>query len=358
MVVDQFVVCFVSLLLPCLLCASSVCAQELRDQEALVCEPGPNLTECLASAPETAGNERHGGTAETAASATDCGEPASTFSAKEHTLHGQASRNVRKFMQNQSVDTRNFSSIYEAEVTGDYSFDNDNCRALALHGVVAEPIEGQNGVNFHSGSLLLSCSVPVNVKVRNALVKIAGGSIVFIKANQYVALVMNLHDEHHRSVVVHIGERSYTLTPGRELVLTSMLNLTYDEANLTPGIWYRSVQEDFPLMDTKVFLTQFSTLSTLRVIPVVRKVASFRKHHGDKIVKTAAAVYAVSRDRHEFRWKLDDAEVHNSRHESELRMPAVLTSHALPPSQSEPACSATSPDKHWQKYRALAQQRK
>lgn len=320
MTTENFVVCFISLLIICPLSDTRACAQELPNT---IKKTNDRLTKTpwLVSAPEALRNNK-------IALATE-GEQADTPrkapAASEMTLHGQAEKRVKKYLQRTS-DTRNFSSLYEAEVSGNYRFDEEGCKRLASHGVIAEPSEGANAVRFHTGSMLLTCSVPVNIRVRNANVQIAAGSIVFIKANPYVALVMNLHDEHHHSVEVNIGERTYSLAPGRELVLTSMLNLTYDEANMTPGIWFRSVHEDFPTRDSKVFLTQFSTLSTLREIPVVRKVASYRREHGAKIVKTAAAVYAVSHDRHVFRWKLDELEIKKSREISSARIPRAVVS--------------------------------
>lgn len=326
MVAKQSLVCFVNMI--GLVCAASATAQDAGTKEAKK-EESNSQSICSTGAPEAARDK----VTALAPESQKTVAPAAASGAKEPLLQGHATRRARPSRGQPRHDGRNFSSLYEAEVTGAYTFTAENCRALAAHSVIVEP--EKDGVRFHTGSLLVSSSVPQTVYVRNARVDIAPGSIVFIKANQYVALVMNLHDEHHPSVSVQVDQRKYTLAPGRELALTNLLYLTYDEANLTPGIWYRSVTEDFPTLDTKVFLTQFSTLSTLRVLPVVRKVASFRKTAGEKIVKTAAAVFTVSHDPHVFRWKLDDAEISQSRKVSSARLPQKVVNAATPPNSSE-----------------------
>lgn len=196
----------------------------------------------------------------------------------------------------------------EASLVGRICFNPETMPLLSSKGIVALPGDHEQHLLLSRGSVLLAPTNQIKVEVPNAEVSMAPGSIVYIREKDNDTAILNLHDEHMNAVSVRSGGLEVYLPPGRAMILTNKMDADFDDVNPCSGLWYRTVYKNRTSDNVHAFVTQFSTISAAWILPAVRKLALGKTHHSDKLIKTAAAVYQVSRDRKEFRYKLDDRE--------------------------------------------------
>ncbi len=189
----------------------------------------------------------------------------------------------------------------EVHLQGEANFDPCNLGKFKNKCLLAEPGCSKNILSLYRGRVLFDCTNDVYLSTPDARVKIARGSIVYVYSTGESLAVLNLHDLHRRSVVLELDHEKIEIPPGREILLTRYCDLEFDEARLTPGIWYRSVYELPSRPGLKLFLTQFSTISAAAIFPSVHKLTAKKNKSGDRLVKTFAAVIKASRDGQQFR---------------------------------------------------------
>lgn len=194
------------------------------------------------------------------------------------------------------------SGIDEAVVFGNQEFDNGMVERLNKKGLVSAIEPSLKRFVLYRGKLLLACSKEIHLLLANADVELAPNSMVYVSDNgRGTCVILNLHDEHSNAVKVHVGQANITLPPGRQLILTSWTDAGFDDVNLCCGIGFRSVSEFKPVPTIKAFCTQYSLMSATHVLPAVLKLAKSNTKEGNKMIKTAAAVFAATGFPNDFR---------------------------------------------------------
>ncbi|MBX9686459.1 MAG: hypothetical protein K2X27_07125 [Candidatus Obscuribacterales bacterium] len=188
----------------------------------------------------------------------------------------------------------------EVLLSGFADFDKENLNIFKGKAVLDALACRKNSLSLYKGRVLFNCKNDLELNTPDASIKIRKGSIVYVYSTGESVLILNLHDYHWHSVEAFVDGQRIEIPPGRELLITRYANLSFDEARLCPGIWYRSVYELISKPALKVYLTQFSSISAYHIFPSVRKLASDKKTV-KKLTKTFAAVLTVSRDRQSFR---------------------------------------------------------
>lgn len=194
----------------------------------------------------------------------------------------------------------------ELTINGLAEFNKEKVELLEKKAVLLKKDCRANSLGLYRGRVLFDCDNDVSVLTPDAKIRIARGSIVYVYSTGESLVVLNLHDDKRRAVLVTVQDKEFELPPGRELLVTHYGNLKFDEARLCPGVWYRTVQELLNAGSLKVYQTQFSTISAAAIFPAVHKLAQGKK--GMKLAKTFAAVITVSRDRQPFRPHCDNEE--------------------------------------------------
>ena len=189
----------------------------------------------------------------------------------------------------------------EVTVTGVADFDELEGSGLKEKCLLVESLCHDGNLGFYRGRVLFNCKNDLHVVTPDATVDVRRGSIVYLYSTGESMVILNLHDDHRRSVMAHVDGEEIEIPPGREVLITRYRDLSFDDARLCPGIWYRSVHELVSRPKLKVYLTQFSTISAAAIMPSVHKVVQKRDRTAEKLAKTFAAVITISRDRQRFR---------------------------------------------------------
>lgn len=224
-------------------------------------------------------------------------------------LRGEVSKNSHFFAPSISDSSELESKIegtsaWEVILHGDVKFTPQLLERFRSSAVFSDIGDHSRHIKLYIGNILTDCSEPMTVDLALGRVKISPGAIVYFRASQTGTAIMNFHDDHRNSVKVSVGDLNIDLPPGRMLLLTSQKGRDFDELNPCTGVWYKSLYEKQVNDKTKIFLTQFSLMSASALMPSVKRLSALRKNRGNKIAKTFAAVYLISRDRHPFRPKL------------------------------------------------------
>lgn len=193
---------------------------------------------------------------------------------------------------------------YSDEVTIDGVADFDKLRndsTVKEKCLLVDALCRDSNLGIYKGRVLLNCKNDVHVVTPDATVDVGKGSIVYLYSTGESVVILNLHDDHRGSVKAHVDGEEIEIPPGREVLVTRYPDLSFDDARLCPGIWYRSVWELVSKPKLKVYLTQFSTISAAAIMPSVHRVIQKKDKTADKLAKTFAAVIMVSRDRQKFR---------------------------------------------------------
>lgn len=190
---------------------------------------------------------------------------------------------------------------------------------LKSRDIVAEKGHHESHLVLANGSLLLAPKNRVDVTVPNAEINIEPGAIVYIRTKNNNTAVLNLHDERVNAVNIKSTNTNYYLPPGRVMLITDERYTDFDNANPCPGLWYRSVFRHESKEGITRLVSQFSPLSAAWILPCVRNLILAKSSHGNKIIKTGAAVTVMSRDRKDFRYRLENHE----------RSPVLLVSGKL-----------------------------
>lgn len=221
-------------------------------------------------------------------------------------LRGEVSKNSR-FSTPKLSDVESKlegTSGWEVILHGDLKLTPQLLQRFRSSSVFSDLGDHSRHLKLYIGNVLADCSDPLTVDLSLARVRLAPGSIVYFRASQTGTAILNFHDDHRNSVKVTVGEMQIDLPPGRMLLLTDQKGRDFDELNPCTGVWYKSISEKQVNEKTRVFMTQFSLMSAAALMPSVKRLSALRKHRGNKIAKTFAAVYSISRDRHPFRPKL------------------------------------------------------
>ncbi|MBX9568016.1 MAG: hypothetical protein K2X77_03935 [Candidatus Obscuribacterales bacterium] len=233
-------------------------------------------------------------------------ENSSPPSAGKILLQGEVSKNSRFFAPKISdVESKlEGTSSWELILHGDVKFTPELLQRFRSSAVFSDLGDHPRHIKLYIGNILADCSDPMTVDLSLARVKLSPGAIVYFRASQTGTAIMNFHDDHRNSVKVSVGDMQIDLPPGRMVFVTDKKGRDFDELNPCSGVWYKSLYEKQVNDKTRVFMTQFSLMSAAELMPSVKRLSALRKHRGNKIAKTFAAVYLISRDRHPFRPKL------------------------------------------------------
>lgn len=198
-------------------------------------------------------------------------------------------------------------------------FGQPTMSSLKSEGIVAEKGRHDSHLVLSSGSLLLAPKNTIAISVPNAEINVAAGAIVYIRTKGNNTAILNLHDDRVNAVNVLSAHTRYYLPPGRIMLVTEDHYTDFDNANPCPGLWYKTVYTHESTEGITRLVSQFSPLSAAWILPSVRHLILNRSSHGNKIMKTCAAVTVMSRDHKQFRYKLDGNE----------RSPVLLVSGKL-----------------------------
>lgn len=183
----------------------------------------------------------------------------------------------------------------EALLAGEFVLDRNAAENLNRLGFVSVLDEQLNRFVLYKGRLLLACKKPVRLLLANADLDIAANSLVYISDNGAgTCEILNLHDEHSEAVLVRVGETQFELAPGRQVLLSSNLNSGFDDLNLCAGLRFRNVSQSNPVPTIKAFFSQYALPSAMQVSPAICRLAKSGTKQGNRMLKTAAAVYAAS----------------------------------------------------------------
>lgn len=193
----------------------------------------------------------------------------------------------------------------ETILSGTLHFGRQTMLLLNSKGIAGQRGDSDNQLVLTAGSILFAPENKIEVVLPHMRVELDPGSIVYIRQTDTSAAILNLHDEHSNSVLIHTSKKSNYLKPGHVLVLTSKEeDVDFEQSNPCPGLWFRTIYKSRQDDGITIFVTQFSTLSAAWISPTIRHYCSNPKN-GGKLSKTAAAVYAVTKDHKEFRYTLE-----------------------------------------------------
>lgn len=213
-----------------------------------------------------------------------------------------------------AADAVSYAVPYSEEsiLRGSPMFEGEQCKRLQEQGLRLGPQCHANTLDFSRGRILVNCNRAIHLLVPHARIDIAPGAIVYVYTTAESTAILNLHDEHNQSAKVHVADQVIDVPACRELLVSPHPELTFDTATLCWGIGFRTLYEMHPEPGVKAYLTQFSTLTAIHALPIVRQLVHARSKAGDKIVKTAVAVFLSTHDRQSFRYETDSARTQSS----------------------------------------------
>lgn len=202
----------------------------------------------------------------------------------------------------------------ECTLLGNIRFDDATLKRMKESGIVtktstqAQPHHPSHVLELFRGRLLIAPQNAITINVTDATIRLAPHTVAYIYATGTSTSILNLHDTHRHAVIAEfIDGSSIDLPPGRELLITRWTDLSFDDARLFPGVWYRTVYDMRPAPGVRVFLTQSSTLSAACIFPAVKKLVATNPYYRQTLMKTFAAVIQVSHDPTPFRPKMESS---------------------------------------------------
>jgi hypothetical protein len=165
------------------------------------------------------------------------------------------------------------------------SFDAGTVNALAAHGVVSGKGTGNKFFNLEKGKVLFAPQTDIDVKTHEANVLIAANSLVWIVETGNDVSILDLSDTHSGAVKVVNGNNRIDLVPGRGVVLTKVLNGTFEDINPMPDVSYRNLTSSQFGSGTKAVLAEYSLVSALNNVATLRNLRTSK----DKTSRRLAA---------------------------------------------------------------------
>jgi hypothetical protein len=194
----------------------------------------------------------------------------------------------------------------EALLAGDFSLDKNTAESLNRLGLVCNLDQALERFVLYRGRLLLASHKPVRLLLANADLEIAANSVVYVSDDGAgTCEILNLHDEHRQAVLVRVGETQFELPPGRQVLLSSNLNREFDELNLCAGLRFRGANQLRPVPTIKGLYSQYALPSAIQILPAINRLAKSKTREANRVLKTAAAVYAASGYPNDFCTKVD-----------------------------------------------------
>lgn len=238
----------------------------------------------------------------------------------------QAGSRPPKILRGEIEKRNRKQKVYSAAIDESPKLEGSTGWELILHGdvklspallqkfrnsnVFSDVGEHPRHLKLYIGNVLTDCSENMTIDLALGRLEITPGAIVYIRASQTGTAIFNFHDDHRDSVKLKVGKTTMYIPPGRMVLLSEHKSRDFDDLNPCAGVWYKTVcekklteNEKSLSGQTRIFMTQFSLLSAVGVMPSVKTLAALRKARGEKIAKTFAAVYLITRDRASFRPK-------------------------------------------------------
>ncbi len=143
-----------------------------------------------------------------------------------------------------------------------------------------------------TGSILAVPTKDTIFKTPVAEVKVAAKSMALIVCFTGGVAVYNFDDSHHKSVVVSVGERNVTLTPGTSAVIGSVKAANLGEINPAQLICYRKTKAIQLTEGLKAFHSEFALNTGIAAVRPLRDLV--RSEHkaaiqvAQRMIKTTA----------------------------------------------------------------------
>jgi hypothetical protein len=149
-------------------------------------------------------------------------------------------------------------------------------------------------VALNNGSVIFTPSVDTTVQTPFGNVDIDARSIVLVIASNHGLAVYNLDDQHRDAVKIHAGNRTMTLAPSRQAMITHKDVRGFEQVNPIEAIGYRYISDSEIGGNLKAFNSEFSIPSAISAIKPLKNIVSSRHPEAMKfsshMLKTAAAM--------------------------------------------------------------------
>ncbi len=147
-------------------------------------------------------------------------------------------------------------------------------------------------MTFEQGRGIFVPSSDTTVETPKGTVRIGAGSVAFLVLTEQQLAVYDLHDTHKRSITVETGDRSFTLAPGRHLLVGQGDVNGYSDVNPVECLMHRNIVKSDLEHGNWVFTSEFSVPYAVQAIKPLRAVMhssdTRARSVANRILKTAA----------------------------------------------------------------------
>jgi hypothetical protein len=173
------------------------------------------------------------------------------------------------------------------------AFNANELTALSHEGIEFGPNSKNDFFDLVKGFVLFMPNSNVNVQTREGIVQIPKGAHVWVMETGADAAIYDLHDNVYTgSVKVVANNKTFTLSPGTEILLTRNSTANFESLNPGNALGYRNVRSSDLGGGIKMFVSEFSIANGVSNIPVARSLLKSplkeQRKAGRKMLKNAA----------------------------------------------------------------------
>ncbi|MBY0357991.1 MAG: hypothetical protein K2W82_08320, partial [Candidatus Obscuribacterales bacterium] len=188
------------------------------------------------------------------------------------------------------------------------SFNANELSALAQKGIEFGAGSKDNFLQLNRGSLLLMPTADISLQIREGVVTIPAGSIVWVIETGADGAVYDLHDRMSQPVKVLVNNKEMRLSPGTQILLTRDSKGSFEALNPGGYIGTRNVSERDMGQGIKAYVADFTISGGMTNVQVIRELLkSDNPEHqaaAHKMLKNAAIISDLSGYKTPYKTKL------------------------------------------------------
>lgn len=180
---------------------------------------------------------------------------------------------------------------------GATNFNAEELLALTNNGVVYGPHTGEAYINLLQGYVLFAPERDIEVEVREGKIYIPKGAIAWVMETGADSAIYDLHDTMQTGPIrVVANNKTLTLGPGQQVLLTRNMNATFAELNPGSVVGYRNVRSTDMGSGIKSYICEFSIPHGLNNVEVINGLLYSKEDKHQKIVKQMLKNAAILAD--------------------------------------------------------------